>query len=444
MKFDISLPPAEFFFVPGRDPGLSYVEAPEWVMRRVPGARVRQIAASDYPEVQQRIERRLDPRWNTPEKNATFEFSTVPVVLEQAGHRGSYASAGGKWILNAAAGDRVIEKYLASNPDAGAERQVNRLFAEAREAGPAAVPVWSKPVSGLDVVIECRNQHNFYHFLSEALGKLSHFTEMPHKPRITFQCRKGEVRGFLMRFIETLYPELAGRVAFVDGQIASEQVLAPYNHRHYLYQVADPRTEAEVAAVAATDEWWTRIGAHRPRRKFVSKNSFDSSLRALRERGLSRLSLKAVAALPRRIIVSRDPDRGARDRGMEGADAMVAALKSYGFVEVFFERMSPLEQIAAMQAADIMISGHGAGFANMVFSRPGAHVIEIGTAQTQAHRWGDFLPNAHVSGCSYTTIFGDISGAAPGTVPAMTEGHRGIRIGRRALDAIIEQVEAAG
>lgn len=444
MKFDTSLPPAEFFFVPGRDPGLSYVEAPDWIMRRVPGARVRQIAASDHPEVQERIERRLDPRWTTPGQNATFEFSTVPVVLQQAGHRGSYASAGGKWILNAAAGDRVLEKYLASNPGMPAERQVNRLFAEARETGPAQLPVWHGRVSDLDVVIECRNQHNFYHFLSEALGKLSHFAGMRHRPRITFQCRKGEVRGFLMRFVEALYPELAGRVAFVDGQIASGRVLAPYNHRHYLYQVPDPRADAEVACAAATDEWWGRIGAHRPRRKFVSKNSFDGSLRLLRERGLSLLDRSAVAALPSRIIVSRDPGQGARDRGMEGADALAEALAPHGFVEVFFERMSPLEQIASMQAADIMVAGHGAGFANMVFSRPDAHVIEIGTAQTQAHRWGDFLPNAHVSGCTYTTIFADISGDAPEVVPAMTEGHRGIRIGRRALDAVVEQVQRTG
>lgn len=443
MKFDTSLPPAEFFFVPGRDPGLAYVEAPDWVMRRATGARIRQIAASDFPEVQARIERRLEPRWVAPENNITFEFNTVPVVLQQAAHRSSYASAQGRWIMNGAAGDRLIEKYLSSNPGMPAERQVNRLFAEAREAG-ASVPRWKGRTSDLDVVIECRNQHNFYHFLSEALCQLTHFAAMRHKPRITFQCRKGPVRAFPMRFVEALFPELAGRVTFVDGQVAADRVLAPYNHRHYQYQVGDARVDAEIATAEPRDEWWGRVGAHRPRRKFVSKNSFDTSLRKLRERGLSLLDPKTVAELPRRIIVSRDPSQGARDRELEGAEAMADALRPHGFVEVYFERMDPLQQIATMQAADIMIAGHGAGFAHMVFSRPDALVIEIGTAQTQAHRWGDFLPNAHVSGCSYTTVFADIAGVAPGEVPPMDQGHRGVRIGRRALDAVVELAERAG
>ena len=443
MKFDTSLSPEDFFFVPGHDPGMSYVAQPDWIMRRVAGARILQVAASDYPTVQTLIEGRLHERFTGAGKNITFEINSVPVVLQQAVHRGSYASTRGKWIMNAAAGDRIIEKYISTNGSPMAEQQVNRLFAAARDSDPATIPVWRRRIRKLDVVIECRNQYNFYHFLTEALGNLSLFAGMRHRPQVTFQCRKGELRAFPMRFVQALYPEFAERVQFVEKPVVSERVLAPYSHRHYLYQTNDPRSASEIAAAASQDEWWGNVGAHRPRRKFVFRNSFDSSLRLLRERALSIVNANDIAARPNRIIVVRDPDRGARDREMEGAAAMSAALAPLGFVEVCFERMTPLEQIATVQAADVIIAEHGAALAHMTFARPDAHVIEIGTAQTQAHRWGDFACNAHVSGCAYTTIFADLSGEDPETIPKIVELHRGIRIGKRALDAVVELAEQA-
>lgn len=444
MNLDTTLTPSEFFFVPGRDSGLFYVEAPDWIMRRARSARVRQIAASDIPEVQEVIEHRLESRWQTPESNIVFEFNTVPVVLHDAGHRASFASTGGKWIANGAAGDRLVERFLGHRPPPSVERGVNRMFAEARAARLPPMPEWSRGIGALDVVIECRNQHNFYHFLTEALCQLSHFAGMRHAPNIAFQCRSSKVRAFPTRFVEALFPELAGRVTFVDRRLASPRVLAPYNHRHYLYQAFDPRTDAETSSAALQDEWWGRIGAHRLRRKFVFKNSYDTSLRLLRERALSILDPAQLSRLPRRIIVSRDPDYGARDRELQGADALVAALKPHGFVEVVFERMDPLQQIASIHAADIVIAEHGAALAHMAFARPDAHVVEIGTPQTQAFRWGDFLGNAHVAGCAYTTIFADISGDAPEIIHSVKdERHKGVRIGKRALDALVELVELA-
>lgn len=443
MKIDTSLAPEDFFYLPGRDPGMFYVYDPEWIMRRVPGARIRQTAASDHASVQELLESRLERRFLLPKDNVTFEFNSVPVVLENAGHRGSLASTNGKWILNGASGDRLMGKYLGNTPSKQAERRVNGFFDNAYNADPARIPVWEKSIADLDVVIECRNQYNFYHFITEALGNLALFAQMPHRPRITFQCRKGKVLDFPRQFVASLYPELADRVHFVDRQTASDRVLAPYSHRHYLYQTTDPRTVDSIAAAATRDEWWGRIGPHRQRLKFVFKNSFDSSLRLLRERALSLLDPGDVAARPSRIIITRDPDRGARDREMEGAAAMAAALKPLGFVEVCFERMAPLEQIATMQAADVMIAEHGAALAHMIFARPDAHVVEIGTAQTQAHRWGDFAGNAHVSGCTYSTVFADLSGENPEVVPKIVELHRGVKIGKRALDAIVEIAEQA-
>ena len=88
-------------------------------------------------------------------------------------------------------------------------------------------------------------------------------------------------------------------------------------------------------------------------------------------------------------------------------------LQPFGFESVVFEDLSPLEQIAIMANAEMMVSHHGAGFTNMLFANPQATVIELGTLQTARYRWGDFHAVANASGCRYVSFFADYNTDTP-------------------------------
>lgn len=123
---------------------------------------------------------------------------------------------------------------------------------------------------------------------------------------------------------------------------------------------------------------------------------------------------------------------------------MLEDLRARGFETVIFEHLSPLEQIAAMQAADIVIAPHGAGLVNMIYARPDALVIEIGSRQTQLHRWGVFHPAAHVSGCDYCGVFADVMGAPDAAqVPHISDGLLGVALGPKAITRILRLVDRA-
>ena len=145
-------------------------------------------------------------------------------------------------------------------------------------------------------------------------------------------------------------------------------------------------------------------------------NTVNSSLIALRERALAATRGQRYDHLPRRFFVGRDT-RKSRTRFMAGEDLLFEHLQMFGFEYVVFENLSPLEQIALMAQAEVMVSYHGAGFTNMLFAHPDAVVIEIGTLQTAQHRWGDFWPHANAAQCTYVSFFADFNTENPLSEP---------------------------
>jgi hypothetical protein len=93
-------------------------------------------------------------------------------------------------------------------------------------------------------------------------------------------------------------------------------------------------------------------------------------------------------------------------------------LRLFGFDYVVFENLSPLDQIAIMANAEMMVSYHGAGFTNMLFAGPQTYVLELGTLQTAIYRWGDFTSLAHASGCRYISFFADFNKGDPLSSPS--------------------------
>ncbi|WP_158545213.1 glycosyltransferase family 61 protein [Bremerella cremea] len=78
----------------------------------------------------------------------------------------------------------------------------------------------------------------------------------------------------------------------------------------------------------------------------------------------------------RRIYISR---ASARFRRVINEAEVVTTLARQGFQAVQLEGMPLVDQIKLFQQAAIIVAPHGAGLANMVFSPPGATVVEIGT-----------------------------------------------------------------
>lgn len=427
-------PPSKYFFVPGRDAGLEYVNKPDWFLQRVPGAHVRQYGCSDYPNVQEVIERNIEPRWKvvTP---AIFEFNTVPMVARDVVFRGGTAEIGGKCLSNGASGDRSYSRYLKNNPGSEAFERANRFFKIARSQTKLDLPISLERPRSLPVGIECRNRSNFYHFMTEALPQLVHYADTKAE-QIVFHCRSDNGSAFADGFIELLFPELKGRVHFSDRAAGYELVSLPLNFRHMVYSNGDPGI-VDPLRDTGDDKRWQLIDARIRQRKFVFKNSYDVSMRLLRERALSIIDPKLIASMPKKIWVSRDNrNQNVNQRVMGGEDRLVAELKNQGFEQVFFEHLSPMEQIAAVHGAEVIGAAHGAFFGHMMFAQEKAHVIEVGSVQTLMHRWGDFLGNAHASGCHYSKVMADTAQNDPSDIRPITEGLVGVQVGQRAIDLI--------
>ncbi|WP_199258320.1 glycosyltransferase 61 family protein [Paracoccus binzhouensis] len=444
MKIDLARPPMSVFHMPGLHPGLSYLPPrPGWILRPARGARVRLFAESDDPGLRRAQQNAID-RQQRRMLDSVMEINCAPVLLEDATFRNGFATIGERVWLNGAAGGRMRTRYDEKNRAEWRQSRLHDAFRRARRSAHQPLPVWKEPVEDLPIAIELKNGFNYYHFTVETLGCLAAFADDDSGQPINLHLPQDHVRGFIPNFIAAVFPGIADRVAFVSRRQSYERVRAHYSHRHYLYQTGDERIRAAIAEPEVDPRWAGQLRSESLCCKTIAMASYDSSLRLLREHALCQLPARLVGERPRLVWMGRDEGGEARARGITGHKSLLAELSARGFRVVAFEHLSPLEQIAQMQAADIVIAPHGAGLANMVYARPGALVIEIGTRQTQLHRWGDFLSAAHVSGCHYDTVFADVAGLSDlGRVPPVSDGLLGVHVGRNATRRILELVDEA-
>lgn len=82
----------------------------------------------------------------------------------------------------------------------------------------------------------------------------------------------------------------------------------------------------------------------------------------------------ANKAARRKIFISRAKSRGRR---LANEADLWSRLAPRGFERVFMEELSFAEQVRMMQECRILLAPHGAGLTNMIFCRPGGHVIEM-------------------------------------------------------------------
>lgn len=430
----------DIFFRPGHHAGLAYAEPPRPILTPAEPARIRQFSGSDHPQMDRQIRQRFQPNWLPDAFPEVFEVASAPVLLTRAQFRRHGVMVEGRWLLNGANGDRILNRLLRSTNDKAIEAA---LVSALSRHGDGFQPLPVEDVDDPDIpyAVNMRNGHNYYHFMTEVMPQLALIARRESRAPITIHLPDASLlKPFALNYIRAIYPRLARRVRFSDAPTRYQRVLSVYNHRHYLYQVDDPAVARALAPVRADDPWHARSAARRSR-NYVAKSSFDLGLRLLREDALQRIADMDLSPLPRRIFVGRrHAPSSPRFRENPGQEQLVAALREEGFEEVFMEGRGPLAQIAAFHAADTIVAPHGAGLANMVFARRSATVVELGNAQTQIYRWGDFFQNAHVSRCRYFTVFGDVNCEDPTQLPAISSGLRGALIGKQATERVMDIV----
>lgn len=430
-------------FVPGLDPGMECIGAPDWMWRTGPRARIHGIALSDHPAQRDRCRSFL----NGIARDGTFaeaiEFNTLPVAASDVTADGRALLVGGKAVLNGAHGarlrNRIVWKKGLEDGHAFDRALVERfgMVAQLPEMN-RPLPVGHGPMPS-DMVVECRNGFNYYHFLTETLSQLCLAVETGFHGRVRIHAPRGEVKGFVAGFIAALFPELAGRVDVVPGEARHyDRALIGLNTRHLL-AMSGPGMMPGIEALVPGGYWPRR--ADRDAWPVLARNGFDRNLRMLRERALRLAGDIDIRRMPRRIWVARNPDFSAR-RPMKNAGKLFRALSALGFRKVVFEDLAPLDQVAMMANADVVVMAHGAGLANMMFARPDATVIELSNLQTLLARFGDFHAHAHIAGCRYISAVCDHNIPDPATVPDMMDGHAGVRISEAAIGQLVDTLRA--
>lgn len=443
MKDELRRPPVNVFHLPALHGGISYVDgAPDWIVRPFQGARVRMFAESDSDKLRARQQSAIARQMQIMPADV-LEIQACPVVLDRASFASGLAQIDGRFWLNGAAGSRIRNRYERVNPEEWRQDRYLRVFQRTRRQGKTSLPAFSgQDADRLEVAIELKNGFNYYHFSAETLGSLAHFVDDDTNKRINLHLPKGEIKPFAEQFIKAIFPSIADRVQFVSKPRRYDQARSVYNHRHYLYCVEDKRV-FDILESRNIDPSWSNIAKDASKTKIVGMQSYDTSLRLLRDNALARAKATNTAPYPKLVWMGRDESgRSARSRGITGHEQLLEELRARGFETVAFEHLPPLEQVATMHGADIVIAPHGAGLANMMYAKAGATVIEIGTRQTQMHRWGDFLKCAHVAECRYDTVFADVTGLDDiESIPPVSEGLLGVHVGKRATARILSIVD---
>lgn len=417
--------PADLILNPFQGRVLSALRQPDFLWRPINRARINGFAASAHPEVNEKIEHFL----TTTQRHKIFaqaiEINSLPVVLRDASFRKSFVTVGGKVLLSGAAGTRLLNRYSfgGEGDGAGAEAALVDYFIACQEAAESTdLPLQHDPIpADTPFAIECRNTFNYFHFMTESLAQLCLYEETGLTGPICFHYpnQDEKTRPFARAFVDALFPELADRVIFQRAPVDHPLVVAPYSFANSLYQM--PAAELGLIDLQAPSNLiWKGRQATRASHAVLAANAVDSSLLKLRARALKAIEGQDFSHLPRRFWVGRDAN-AARPRQMKGEEAILEMLSLFGFEHVAFERLSPLEQVAIMANAEMMVSYHGAGFTNMLFAGPQTCVIEIGTLQTAKHRWGDFWRLANAAGCRYITFFADFNADDPLKEPAFAE-----------------------
>jgi capsular polysaccharide biosynthesis protein len=408
-KIDLSTNPDALFLNPWGEEGVKLLSPPDFIWREREGGIIEGFAVSAYPEINAKVRSLVRGVQRNKRFLKSIEVNSVPAVIEHASFRKSHALAGEKLVLSGASAVRLYNEFRAewSDDQTDANETLNAYFTTCREANAERqFPIEKMFLEpDLDFAIACRNTFNYYHFIMESLSQLCVLDRVGFQGNIYFHYpnQDDKKRRFTDDFVQALFPEYAGRVFFERSPKAYDLVLCAYEFIGGMGQV--PQIQLDGISKLAPQGSAVGTIEFQP---VLAMNAVSTSLLALRDRGLKAIEGHDFSHLPKRFFVGRSEDQS-RQRPLAGQELLLEHLLGFGFQYVVFEDYTPLEQIALMAQAEMIISHHGAGFANMLFAAPETYVIELGTLQTAQSRWADFWPLAHASGCRYLNFFSDFN-----------------------------------
>lgn len=431
----------DIFFVPGQDKGLYLLDEPEWYWRKVKGGNIRGINVCVDADDCERIEKSLKEYKKSKFPYVT-EFNALPAVFENATFFRQFIALGGKWLLSGAAGGRFSAAHHVHNRKVLGNNDIQHEMADffgtfGRGRSEEKISVYFDDIAELDIAIDCRNFHNYYHFVSETLAQLASVSHLAGDRRVNIHAKTHIMSGFVERSIQEVFPNLFDRVSFIGDDptpVKYDSVLGVFDTKRPILQFSEASVPDQKHYEDFPEIWNLRSGKRADVLTFMH-NSYSASIRHLREAAYGALSNVVRTKTASKLWVARKP-AGSRDRTPRNVSELETELLRNGFEKVYFEDMTQLEQVAAMRNAKAVATVHGAGMANMIFASPSTHVYELSNAQGLGGRWKGFASLAHVSECSHTTFFADRIPEAQGLSPVSLEGN--------ATDEILAQIDADG
>lgn len=389
--------------LPNRDPGIQLIPGMKNFPKtlKVPKPKFSHIIATSTPAQTIALHRAMIEGKKLDLADFCIQFPSFPIIVDDFTYRGRYPRVGGKIILSGASGRRIRKRLLDFDKDGALDAKVVSQLTEAITDPDFCIPMAAGEVgsfSELPFLIEAKNLSNFYHFTTETLVYLALYKEYALKGEIQiFTKNPAPPESFVERSIRSFYPELLSRITVNQAKVESGKAIIPFNMQHYFSFRRD--LGHEVIRTPHTD-----VPCVEPvyrNMKAISRGSRDGALDMHRSRAISAASHDSK----RKYVYIRR--KSGNVRGIGGEESLLEMLLGHGFVVVSFEDFTPLEQAHLINDVDILVSSHGAGFANMLYGKPNALFIELSHLQNARHRFGDFHMHAGASGARHLHLFAD-------------------------------------
>lgn len=414
-------PPIDAYWMQGRDSGMYRLGPSGPPTKVVQGGCITTETIAASQKVQQ-----IWPRdWKRLHRHRVFnspiEQDVRPVVVENLTVQDAHLAINDKWLITGPAGSRLLgESGRAGKRERGkpeAVQELNTYFTQASKCM-TDLPLWDADLADLDFVIEARNLKNYFHFVRDTFAVLPLVAELENfNGRIIIVAQDVTVPAFVTAHINAFFPELSARIIVEQAPMTFKRaIIAHYSDTSYFH---DPAHKIDDLIPNHQDLSRGIVGTNLT--KILNLNSYTRTLRKLRETAHARIADLSFDHLPRRFWVGRRATPG-HDRSIKNEAEIIKKLAEFGFETVYFEDLSPFEQVGLMLNADIMISYHGAGFTNMLYAGGQTSVIELGTLQTANMRLDDFAAFAHVSQADYTVAVADYPEEFGDTIPP-NRGH---------------------
>lgn len=420
-KVDFLEHPERLFLNPWQSKDFSLTQPHEFLCRPATKGRITGFSASAHPAINQKIDALIK---DTKERRAfmrVIEFNGVTALLNSVAFTSSHMQVGAQIMLSPA----MTQTYIAENQTAVFDpvERLDACFARTRKQNAdAEIPLEDRLVDArVPFVIDCESSAQSGFFLLNILAQLTLIEQVSFPGNIYLHATDstGAQRDTVMAFVMALFPALSARVHFETQPrtYAQAQSVIDFSKTFFQMPESEKKPLVELMPAGALDSIANR--------DVLAMNSISRLMPALRRKALSMTRGRDFSYLPQRFFAGRSADQQ-QDRRLVGHDLLLEHLDLFGFEFVMIDDLHPLEQIALMAHAEVMVSSHAASFGSMLFANPKAWLIELGTVQTAQTRWGDFWPLAHVAGCHYVNFFADVNGdnllaepefAKDGTVP---------------------------